>query len=240
MADDQQFDEILEKSREADQKVLIAAKTRAQQAVASKPTEANLRSLDRASKMLDAAMQKKQEGLADIAAVLAFVADAGRKLAKSKLYDDVKKGRLRRQPDGSFLVKHVEKYMLSLPTAGSNEEFVGEAEKRQRRMDEAKARRAEADAAMAEFNLGRMQGLYARRDDVMVELAGRAVVLREGLKSSFEGAMPELVDAVNGDALKVPALRSLVERIIDTSIGEYAKPLVFEVEMTGFDMEEEA
>lgn len=235
MSDDQQFDEILEKSRDADLKVLIAAKTRAQQATAQKPTEANLRTLARANKMLDAAMQGKKQSLEDVAAVLGFVADAGRKLAKSKLYKDVNEGRLRRQADGTFLVKHVEKYMLSLPMAGNSEEFVDDVEKRQKRMDDAKIRRAEADAEAAEFNLDRMKGLYAKRDEVMVELAGRAVALREGLKSAFESAMPELVDAVDGDALKVPALRAVIERIVDTSMGEYAKPMIFEVEIGGFE-----
>lgn len=237
MADEQQFEEILEKSRDADQKVLIAAKTQAQRAVAAKPTEANLRTLARANKMLDAAMQgKKETTLADVEAVLAFVADAGRKLGKSKLYKDVSGGRLRRQPDGSFLVKHVEKYMLSLPMAGNTQEFVDETEKRQRRKEEAMVRRAEADAEAAEFKLNQLKGLYAPRDEVLVELAGRAVALREGLKSAFESAMPELVDAVSGDALKVPALRALIEGTIDRSIGEYAKPLTFEVEIGGFDV----
>lgn len=173
--------------------------------------------------------------LADVNAVLEYVAEAGRKLAKSKLYEEVKEGRLRRQVDGSFLVKHVDKYLLSLPMAGNSEEFVDDTEKRVKLLEEAKIRRAVADADMAEFERDRRRGLYAKRDEVMVELAGRAVALREGLKSSFESSMPELVDAVGGDALKVPALRTVIERIVDTSIGEYAKPMIFEVEISGFE-----
>lgn len=173
--------------------------------------------------------------LADVNAVLEYVAEAGRKLAKSKLYEDVKEGRLRRQVDGSFLAKHVDKYLLSLPTAGNSEEFVDDTEKRVKRMEEAKIRRAVADADMAEFERDRRRGLYAKRDEVMVELAGRAVALREGLKSAFESAMPELVEAVDGDALKVPALRTVIECIVDTSMGEYAKPMIFEVEFGGFE-----
>lgn len=178
---------------------------------------------------------EKKDALADIAAVLAYVAEAGRKLAKSKLYKDVKEGRLRRQANGTFLVKHVDRYLLSLPTAGNSEEFVDETEKRQRRKEEAMIRRAEADAEAAEFKLDQMKGLYAPRDEVMVELAGRAVALREGLKSAFESSMPELVEAVNGDALKIPALRTLIESAIDKSMGEYAKPLAFEVDIRGFE-----
>ena len=171
--------------------------------------------------------------LANVQAVLDYVAEAGRKVAKSKLYADVNDGRLRRQTDGSFQIKHVEKYLKSLPVAGNNEAFVDEVEKFQLRIDKAKLRRLEADAAAAEFSLEKQKGLYARRDEVMVELAGRAVALREGLKSAFESAMPELVEAVGGDALKVPALRTVLERIVDTSMGEYAKPLLFEVEIHG-------
>ena len=173
--------------------------------------------------------------LANVDDVLGYVAEAGRKLAKSKLYNDVKEGLLRRQVDGSFLVKHVDKYLLSLPMAGNSEEFVDDTEKRVKRLEEAKIRRAVADADMAEFERDRKRGLYAKRDEVMVELAGRAVALREGLKSAFESAMPELVDAVEGDALKVPALRAVIERIVDTSMGEYAKPMIFEVEFGGFE-----
>lgn len=173
--------------------------------------------------------------LASVQAVLDYVAEAGRKLAKSKLYADVNEGRLRRQTDGSFQVKHVEKYLKSLPVAGNSEAFVDEVEKYQIRIDKAKLRRLEADAEAAEFNLEKQKGLYAKRDEVMVELAGRAVALREGLKSAFESAMPELVEAVGGDALKVPALRTVIERIVDTSMGEYAKPMIFEVEIGGFE-----
>ena len=46
--------------------------------------------------------------------VLDHVAENGRKLSKSKLYKDIGEGRLRKQPDGTFRLRDVQRYMAKM------------------------------------------------------------------------------------------------------------------------------
>ena len=132
-------EELLARSASTDIQVLLTAKESAKRAALDDPSQANLAALDRASKMLESAMEATKT-LKNWQAVLDHVAENGRKLSKSKLYKDIGEGRLRKQPDGTFRLRDVQRYMASLPTAGSPDALVRKAADRQRRKEEADIR----------------------------------------------------------------------------------------------------
>ena len=94
-------EELLARSASTDIQVLLTAKENAKRAALDDPSQATLAALDRASKMLESAMEATKT-LKNWQAVLDHVADNGRKLSKTKLYSDINRGLLRKQPDGTF------------------------------------------------------------------------------------------------------------------------------------------
>ena len=179
------------------------------------PSEANLSGLARARRKriqqscgpvsythLDVYKRQATKTLKNWQAVLDHVAENGRKLSKSKLYKDIGEGRLRKQPDGTFRLRDVQRYMASLPTAGTPDALVRKAADRQRRKEEADIRKAEAAAEREEFDLAVKKGRFIAKDQVYAELAARAVTLSSGLKTAFEARNLDLVALVDGNPKK--------------------------------------
>lgn len=221
-------EELLARSASTDIQVLLTAKESAKRAALDEPSQANLAALDRASKMLESAMEATKN-LKNWQAVLDHVADNGRKLSKTKLYSDINRGLLRRQPDGTFRLRDVQRYMASLPMAGTPDALVRKAADRQRRKEEADIRKAEAAAEREEFDLQVKKGRYIRRDQVYAELAARAVTLSSGLKTAFEARNLDLVALVDGNPKKAVTLVEALERICDDALNEYSREMEFEV-----------
>ena len=221
-------EELLARSASTDIQVLLTAKESAKRAALDEPSQANLAALDRASKMLESAMEATKN-LKNWQAVLDHVAENGRKLSKTKLYSDINRGLLRRQPDGTFRLRDVQRYIASLPTAGTPDALVRKAADRQRRKEEADIRKAEAAAEREEFDLQVKKGRYIRRDQVYAELAARAVTLSSGLKTAFEARNLDLVALVDGNPKKAVALVEALERICDDALNEYSREMEFEV-----------
>lgn len=167
--------------------------------------------------------------LRDWRAVLAHVEENGRKLGKTKMFEDIKKGRLKKQPDGTFKQRDVDRYMASLPMAGTPDIVAEKAADRQRRKEEADIRKAEAAAEREEFDLAVKKGRFVPREQVHLELAARAVTLASGLKTAFEAQHLDLVALVDGNPKKGAALVERLEAMLDESLNEYSREMEFEV-----------
>ena len=147
MAEQNSIAERVEKSSSTDVRILLQAKEDAKRALLEDPTNpALITAFEKSSKLLGAAMQEQQK-LKSVPEVLAYVGECGRKLGRAKLYKDIQEARLKRQPDGSFRQKDVDRYMLSLATLGTPDGLTEKVADRQRRKEEADIRRAEAAAA---------------------------------------------------------------------------------------------
>lgn len=235
---DENMEKLLEQSSNTDVQVLLAAKENAKRALLDDPSQANLAALERASRMVESAMQSKMV-LKDWRAVLAYVDENGRKLGKTKLFEDIKKGRLKRQPDSTFRMRDVDRYMASLPLSGTPDIVAEKAADRQRRKEEADIRRAEAAAKREEFDLAVKMGKFVAREQVHLELAARAVTLAAGLKTAFEARNLDLVAAVDGNPKKSAALLELLEASLDEAMNEYSREMEFQVTFVEEGGEEE-
>ncbi len=178
----EELQELLEKSRSTDQKLLLSIKESAKRAALEDPTNPQkAAAYERASKMLESAMQA-QTNFKNYKAVLAYAEECGRKVRQTKLYDDVAAGRLKKQPDGSFRRRDVDRYFASLPMLGTPDAVAEKAAERRRRREEEEIRRIKAGADKDEFTLAVQKGKFIAKERVHLELAARAVALSAGIK----------------------------------------------------------
>ena len=189
---------LVEVSRKNDIPALLNAKNRAQQDVYSDPSKENLAVLERATAMLEKAMDAGQNCKNWKEALTYLQEDCGRKIGQTKLFADIKAGRLRKQPDGTFKRRDLDRYAASLPTAGTPDKLATDAARRQREKEEQEIRRIRVAADKEEFILKVKQGQYISRDDVYQELAARAVALSASLKTEFEARSLDVIALVEG------------------------------------------
>lgn len=187
-------------------------------------------------------LNRKEEGkktFADIPEVLAYIKSQGRKVGRSKLYNDVNKHRhLPMQMDGTIRLSDVKAYMTKLPLTGTPPALAEKVADRQARKEEEEIRRIRAVANREEFSLAVLQGKYIAKELIYVELASRAVALRDGLKNAAESHASELVEMAGGDAKRTGAFIEGLSRLFDECIGDYARPITIDVSITGIEEEE--
>ena len=158
---------------------------------------------------------EKRETLKTATDVLEHLLKNGRKIKKSKLYQDIRKGILRRNADLSFSVGNVNKYGTTLPMAETPEMVAQEAEERVRRKDNADIRIKGAEARRKELAADVAEGKYISRDMVEQELAARAVTLNSGLKSAVEAQALDLIETVDGNPKQAHRFLAKMEAVID-------------------------
>lgn len=224
------MENLLAKSAGTDIPVLLQAKEMAKRLVKEDPSSANLAALQRATSMLENAMKNNEapEIFKNVGEVLSYLQEAGRKIEKTKLYDDVKGGLLKKT-NKQFKKRDVDRYAASLPLSSTPDGRTKDAEDRLRRKEEAEIRIKEATAKREEMKTAVMEGQYVLRELVDQELAARAMALHSGLKTQFEAAALELVSTVGGDPKKSRALISALEEVLDGACNEYSRVLEFEV-----------
>lgn len=252
MAEKKDLKELVEQSASTDVQVLLTTKEQLKREMLADPANPSLSAaFERVCKTLDAAMQKQKEKekaqeeeaqkqeeekkvFADIPEVLAYIKSQGRKVGRSKLYSDVKKHRyLPEQMDGTIRLSDVKAYMTKLPLTGTPPALAEKVADRQARKEEEEIRRIRAVADREEFNLSVLKGKFIAKDLLYLELAGRAVALRDGLKNAAESHASELVELAGGDAKRTAAFLEGLGRIFDECIGDYARPLSIEVSISG-------
>lgn len=224
------MESLLARSAGTDIPVLLQAKEMAKRLVKEDPSSANLAALQRASDMLEKAMSNNEapEVFKNVGEVLAYLQECGRQIEKSKLYADIRSGKIKKI-DKRFKKRDVDRFAASLPLATTPDGRVKDVEDRQRRKDEAEIRIKEATAKREEIKTAVMEGQYVLREQVDQELAARAMALHSGLKSQFEAAALDLVTRVGGDPKKSRALVAALEEVLDGACNEFARTIEFEV-----------
>lgn len=219
---------LVEKSQQTDIQALLSAKEQAKRAMLDDPSSINVSAFEKSSRLLEDKMQETKN-LKDIKEVLKYIEEQNRKVRKTKLYEDVNKGLLKKQPDGTFKLRDVERYLVSLPMLGTTDSVAEKASERQRRKEEQEIRRIKAVADKEEFDLAVKQGKYIAKEKVYQELAARAVTLNMQIKTAFEVNAIELVELVEGNPKKTNGLKQKLTEIFETALAEYAKEMDIEI-----------
>ena len=151
----------------------------------------------------------------------------GNKISKSKLYDDVAKGLLRVQKDGSVLKKDVEYYLLH--PASRLTSTSSDLDEVQRRKAEAETRKSEAQAELAENKARILSGQLIEKDLFYGELAARASIFKSDLVNFFRAEAPNMIAIVAGDPKKAPDLMDLCFTALEKALSHYSSDADFAV-----------
>jgi hypothetical protein len=215
-------------------KLLASGYQDAWRACLAAKTPANLKALEswesRLSELL-VSLDPGPSSLPDVKAVLAYLQES-RKIKSAKLYKDIKAGYLRRQKDGSFKLSHVNRYAETLDALDisprASEDMSDLAKKKQ---EEGLIKIREQRISIV-FDREVKQGKYVLRDEIALELAGRAMALSVGLRSALQVAAPELIQAAGGDKNRADDLMREIEKHLDEALNEFSRPINFTVSIT--------
>jgi hypothetical protein len=188
---------------------------------------------------MERTMATEDEGMPDVfksvGEVLRYLQEEKqREIRRTKLYDDIRKGLLRKEKR-TFRRADVDRYAASLSLATTPDGREAEAADRLRRTEEAEIRIREARAAREEKKNAIVDGKYVLREDVDQQLAAKAAVLNQGLKSKIEAAALDIVTSVGGKPKRARTLVQEMDRLIDAACNEYSQPMEFEVTLYDYD-----
>lgn len=168
----------------------------------------------------------------DIKSVLAYLQES-RQIKQAKLYKDVRAGFLRRQKDGTFRRSDVDRYAASLKAVALPERQTDDLSALAKQEQEERVLSLQEKRKSVVFDREVKQGRYVLRDEIALELAGRAMALSIGLRSALQVASPELVQAVGGDKNRADDLMREIEKHLDEALNEFSRPINFTVALFG-------
>jgi hypothetical protein len=233
MADIQELESLLERSSGTDVPVLLRAKEEAKRLVKADPSATNLSALDRASRMLKEAMGNQNNNqFTDIKSVLSYLQET-RQIKQAKLYKDVRAGFLRRQKDGTFRRSDVDRYAASLKAVALPERQTDDLSALAKQEQEERVLSLQEKRRSIVFDREVKQGRYVLRDEIALELAGRAMALSVGLRSALQVAAPELIQAAGGDKNRADDLMREIEKHLDEALNEFSRPINFTIAIPG-------
>ena len=164
---------------------------------------------------------------------LEYLQRANRKIRKTKFFDEIKKGYIHRQSDGTFLISDLDAYAATLPLVERPYADLSAATDRAERKEEAELRYKEALAKREEHKLEVMQGKYLLKTDVYLELAARALAFRDQLKNTYEATCLDLINLVGGESSKSEEFVMRLNETVDMALSEFAKPMNIEIDLSG-------
>lgn len=153
----------------------------------------------------------------------------GWKVSQSTVYKHAKEGRLLSDMDGGgYSLKAVQKYARLHLMQADIRQKAADAEWQQKKIMAEVAKTSE-QAKLYQIKRMVQEGKYVPKEDVEIEMAGRAAALEAGLKFMVQTRVGEWIAAVGGDEKKAGDLVRMVMEDIDDMLNEYATTREFQV-----------
>lgn len=159
----------------------------------------------------------------------------GYKIKKSKIYKDAAAGLLRIESDGSVTIESVRRY-IDHPEAGIKEHMETveagdsvEVKEWHRRAARAKAKKTELEAKKLQFEMEKDQGRWIAREDLEMEMAARAAILDQGLRSLVRIRAEDWIQVVGGDTSRAGELKAAVNEALDQLMNAFCSTDTFQV-----------
>ena len=176
--------------------------------------------------------EKVQGELANLRQVAAHLLDQGWQVSQSTVYKHGREGRIRPTADGTYPLRDVERYatvhLVRKETAEKAGSTALQDEKTQAEVD-----RLKEQALHARIKRLALEGKYLPREQVELELAGRAATLAAGLSFFAQARAGEIVELVGGDPARTGDLVRELTAAFDELLNEYATTKGFEVSFGG-------
>lgn len=210
------------------------------QAYQKAPTSANLRDWETAeaalAKFVAQISVSEEKPLVSVADVLGYLTANGWRVTKTSLYRHQKEGKILPRSDGAYELRAVDKYARAwLKQLSTGQRINERMDELQRRKIEMELQNLSLEVKRKEFGMAREMGRYIPREDMEMELAGRAGIINAGLKHWVQSRAAEWIRAVDGNHKKVGELINLMNRDLDDHINAYAAPIEYQIV---FDAEE--
>lgn len=171
------------------------------------------------------------ESLGKLPAVERYLAAAGWKIKKSKLYQDKKKGLLRLQPDGTVLKVDADTYAAAHLTPADAAPDADDSETLRLKRELVRAE-LEAKKQLVERNTLRMsreRGDLVSREEIDAMIVSAVSVLRSGMRQWIYVKMGELVELVGGDPAKMEEAIHLFLNESNAFFNGFARARTFEI-----------
>ncbi len=167
-------------------------------------------------------------------AVTSYLKEHGWQVSKSTLYSRTGKAKLIPREDGLFGLKDVNKYAsLFLKRQDTGQRVQEQLDAQQRNKMRLEIEKLEEEVARSRHKRKVEEGLYIPRDQIELELAGRAAVLDAGLTHLFQSQAGVLIEVSGGDPRKTAEVVHRLTDAKDRFLNQYAAAIDFTVEIVG-------
>jgi hypothetical protein len=160
--------------------------------------------------------------------VAAYLQEQEWKVSQSTVYKHAREGRLRPTAGGTYPVRVVDKYATTHLVQKETGDKV-KASALQEDKTRAEVEKLQEQALHAKIRRMALEGKYVLRDQVELELAGRAATLAAGLNFFAQARAGEIVDLVEGNPARTGDLVRELTAAFDEFLNEYATTKGFEV-----------
>ncbi len=160
--------------------------------------------------------------------VAAYLQEQEWKVSQSTVYKHAREGRLRPTADGTYPIQVVDKYAGTHLVRKETGDKV-QASRVQQEKAQAEVEKLQEQAKHARIRRLALEGKYLPREQVELELAGRAAALAAGLNFFAQARAGEIVELVAGDPARTGDLVRELAAAFDEFLNEYATTKGFEV-----------
>ena len=211
---------------------LFNAVTATMKSYKAEPTAANLKDWQAAEAALEefaAGLGESQAAFASIAEALEHLKAVGWKITRPSLYRHHQEGKLIAR-DGVFRRQDVDRYAKTwLKRADTGRRQRDDIDELQRKKADGEVKRLNLEIEQRKLILERDAGRLVPREQMEIELAGRAAVLDAGLKHWVHANAMEWVRLVSGEVHQAGALIRAMVQSLDEHINNYAAPRDYRV-----------
>ena len=230
-----QLAQLIQQSDQTDLTALLTAKESAKKSMLDEPSANNVASFERAKRALEAFTRPSEEPdqrvFRNRIEALGHLQAQGYKIKKSKLYEDAKAGFLRMQKDGSVFERDLERYVRRVGLEKPEELGAAAAADLQARKLGLEIAKLEEEYRERKRKNDVQEGRYMLREQVYMEIAGRAAVFEAGLKHAVDTRAAELLEAVAPLAdphHRAAAVRRWFRDLLDAQLNEFANTRTFQ------------
>lgn len=165
--------------------------------------------------------------------VFRFLASSGWALSRSTFYRHLDSGKLRKNNEGVYSKNAVKKYASTWAVRTSGQTITEEVEDLAAEKTRSEIKRINTIQARESFRLDIERGKYLKRDDLELQLAGRAVALEAGFDHLVYTRASEFIVMVGGDTSRADLLIAAMMEAKDEWLRSYVSTDGFEITIDG-------
>ena len=202
------------------------------QRMKKEPTRANIDAWSDASKKLAELLEgEKEPSFPNRIEALAWLQRQGFKIAKSKLYQDCKRGLLKLQDDGSVFEADLKKYARKVGLNQLSKTPDVDPGDLQAKKTQAELDKLRTQNKLLQHQLDEKQRKYVSRDDFEMEFAAKIAVLKSGLEYEIHSSAPDLIALILKSAPESAQQKLINKRQqdLDRQFNDFANIKKFQV-----------